>query len=410
MKVLQINAVYEKFSTGRLVKELHETLQQNGVDSYVACPYLGNLHDNAFQIGDGLDWKIHALLSRVSGKQGYFSRRATQKLLAYMDDIQPDIVHLHNLHNNYLNLPMLFRYLDEHKTAVAVTLHDCWCFTGKCTYYIEHSCQRWKDHCGECPARKSGNKSWFFDFSESLRMDKAKWFSSINSLALIGVSKWVTEDAAQSILKNASVIQCIYNWIDLEQFRPCNCKKLRKDLGLADKFVVLGIAMSWIPLKGIYIFHALADLLPEDCQIVLVGDDSLVAEKHPKIKYTGTILDPDLLAKYYAMADVFVNPTVQETFGMTTAEAMACGTPVVAYNGTATPELVGSDGSCGFLIDENNSRLYCDKILQIKMKSKSTFSKATRSRAERLFSKDKNIQMYFEIYERLLKNERSVRK
>ena len=241
-------------------------------------------------------------------------------------------------------------------------------------------------------------------------MDKAKWFSSINSLAVIGVSKWVTEDAAQSILKNASVIQCIYNWIDLEQFRPCNCKKLRKDLGLADKFVVLGIAMSWIPLKGIYIFHALADLLPEDCQIVLVGDDSLVAEKHPKIKYTGTILDPDLLAKYYAMADVFVNPTVQETFGMTTAEAMACGTPVVAYNGTATPELVGSDGSCGFLIDENNSRLYCDKILQIKMKSKSTFSKATRSRAERLFSKDKNIQMYFEIYERLLKNERSVRK
>ena len=117
MKVLQINAVYEKFSTGRLVKELHETLQQNGIDSYVACQYLGNLHDNSFQIGNGLDWKIHALLSRVLGKQGYFSRRATQKLLSYMDDIQPDIVHLHNLHNNYLNLPMLFRYLEEHRTA-----------------------------------------------------------------------------------------------------------------------------------------------------------------------------------------------------------------------------------------------------------------------------------------------------
>ena len=126
--------------------------------------------------------------------------------------------------------------------------------------------------------------------------------------------------------------------------------------------------------------------------------------------YKRQIKDVDLLAKLYAMADVFVNPTIQETFGKTTAEAMACGTPVVAYNGTATPELVGSDGSCGYLIDENDARLYCDKILQIKMKAKSTFSKATRSRAEQLFSKEKNIQMYFEIYERLLKHERSVRK
>lgn len=402
MRVLQINAVYEKFSTGRLVKELHETLLQKGVDSYVACPHLVSLRDNAFQIGDVLDWKIHALLSRVSGKQGYFSRRATKKLLAYMDDIQPDIVHLHNLHNNYLNLPMFFRYLEEHKTAVAVTLHDCWFFTGKCTYYIEHGCQRWRDHCGNCPARKSGNKSWFFDFSESLRMDKAKWFSSINSLAVIGVSKWVTEDATQSILKNASVIQCIYNWINLEQFRPRNSQKLREDLGLADKFIVLGIAMSWIPLKGIHIFHALADYLPEDCQIVLVGDDSLVAEKHPKIKYAGTIHDTDLLAKYYDMADVFVNPTVQETFGMTTAEAMACGTPVVAYNGTATPELVGTDGSCGYLIDEDDARKYCQKILEIKVQSKEMYGKATRERAEKLFSKDRNIQQYLDIYQTLL--------
>ena len=142
----------------------------------------------------------------------------------------------------------------------------------------------------------------------------------------------------------------------------------------------------------------------------MVGDDSAVEQKHAKIKYLGTIKDVDALSKLYAMADVFVNPTIQETFGKTTAEAMACGTPVVAYNGTATPELIGKDGSCGYLIDENDARLYCDKILQIKMKSKSTFSKATRSRAEKLFSKDKNIQMYLDIYERLLKNERSVKK
>ena len=102
------------------------------------------------------------------------------------------------------------------------------------------------------------------------------------------------------------------------------------------------------------------------------------------------------------MADVFVNPTIQETFGKTTAEAMSCGTPVVAFNGTATPELVGTDGSCGYLVDENRAGLYLEKILEIKMKTKEAYSSAARQRAERMFSKEKNIQMYFDIYESLL--------
>lgn len=406
MKVLQINAIYEKFSTGRLVKELHESLLENGVESYVACPNLSGLQENSFQIGNRRDWKVHALLSRITGKQGYFSWSATRKLLAYMDIVQPDIVHLHNLHNNYLNLPMLFRYLKERKIAVAVTLHDCWCFTGKCMYYIEYGCSRWRDHCGKCPAQKAGNKSWFFDFSQKLRMDKESWFSSVNPLAVVGVSKWVTEDASQSILKDAAIISYIYNWIDLNRFCPCDCGNFREKMGLEDKFIILGIAMSWIPLKGIDIFHKLADLLPENCQIILVGDDTVIEHKHPKIRYMGTIHDADLLAKYYAMADVFINPTVQETFGMTTAEAMACGTPVVAYNGTATPELVGRDGHCGFLIEENDAKLYYEKILEIQKQTKRNLGQAARKRAEEMFSKERNIQQYLDIYQTLLRNMR----
>ena len=404
MKVLQINAVYEKFSTGRLVKELHETLLQNSVESYVACPDLCGLQDNAFQIGNPMDWKIHALLSRITGKQGYFSWNATKKLLAYMDIIQPDIVHLHNLHNNYLNLPMLFHYLKNRKIAVVVTLHDCWCFTGKCMYYIEYGCSRWRNHCGKCPAQKAGNKSWYFDFSKKLRADKEKWFSWIDSLAVIGVSKWVTEDAAQSVIKDADIIQCIYNWIDLEGFRPRECSEFREVLGLKNQFVVLGIAMSWIPLKGIDIFHTLADLLPENCHIVLIGDDTVIEQKHPKIQYVGTIHNADLLAQYYAIADVFVNPTVQETFGMTTAEAMACGTPIIAYNGTATPELVGRDESCGFLVDKNDAESYYKKILEIQKRDTKSLGEAARKRAEKMFSKERNIQQYLDIYQKLLKN------
>lgn len=405
MKVLQINAIYENFSTGRTTKELHESMQSKGIESFVACRDLASLSENGYKIGNILDWKLHALLSRITGKQGYFSHFATKGLLEYISEVKPDVIHLRNLHSNYINLPMLLKYIAEKDIATVLTLHDSWFYTGKCMCYTVSNCDRWEAHCGNCPALKAGNPSFFFDRTIEMLADKKKLFSAIRRLAVVGVSQWVTDDASKSILKDSAIVQCIYNWIDLERFQPRDCREIKKAMGFENKFVILGIAAGWSKLKGIEVFHELANLLPEDCQIVLVGDDSVVELKHANIKYLGTIKDVDVLSKLYAMADVFVNPTVQETFGKTTAEAMACGTPVVAYNGTATPELIGKDGSCGYLIDENDARLYCDKILQIKMKDKSTFSKATRSRAEKLFSKDKNIRMYLDIYERLLKNE-----
>ena len=403
MKVLQINAVYEKNSTGRTTKELHEAMQSKGIESFVACPDPASLPENGYKIGNKLDWKLHALLSRITGKQGYFSHIATKGLIKYIDRLQPDVIHLRNLHSNYINLPMLLSYIAEKDIATVLTLHDCWFFTGKCVYYIEFGCDRWKENCGNCPALKAGNPSMFLDRSAEMLADKRKLFGSIHRLAVIGVSQWVTDDAARSILKDSAIIQCIYNWIDLDRFQPRDCAEYKQSMGLENKFVILGIAMGWSKAKGIQVFHELADLLPEDCQIVLVGDASAIPRKHPKINYLGTVTDVNTLAKLYAMADVFVNPTIQETFGKTTAEAMSCGTPVVAYNGTATPELVGTDGSCGYLVDENRAGLYLEKILEIKMKTKESYSAAARQRAERMFSKEKNTQMIFDIYESLLK-------
>lgn len=408
MKVLQINAVYEKFSTGRTTRELHEAIQNMGSESFVACPELASLSENAYRIGNKLDWKLHALFSRVTGKQGYFSHIATLGLLNYISEIKPDVIHLRNLHSNYINLPMLLEYIAKNNIATVLTLHDSWFYTGKCVYYIECNCNRWKEHCDNCPALNAGNPSLFFDKTEKMLANKKKLFSAIKRLAVVGVSQWVTDDAAKSILKDSSLIQCIYNWIDLERFHPQDCRELKQSLSLDNKFIILGIAMSWNPQKGIGLFHALADLLSDDCKIVLVGDDLEIKNRHPQIKYLGTIKDVELLAKLYAMADVFVNPTIQETFGKTTAEAMACGTPVVAYNGTATPELVGKDGSCGFLIDENDASLYYEKIMEIQKQTKENFGRASRKRAESMFSKERNIQQYFDIYKKLLDNERSV--
>lgn len=104
------------------------------------------------------------------------------------------------------------------------------------------------------------------------------------------------------------------------------------------------------------------------------------------------------MASLYSMADVFVNPTIQETFGMTTAEALACGTPVVAYNGTATPELVGKDGKCGSLVNENNPKQFYEKIMEIMLCGKNSYTMACRKRTEEKFSKNTNIQEYIRLF------------
>lgn len=394
MKVLQINAVYKKSSTGRNVFETHTYLTEHNIESYIASPDIDIASNIGYKIGSGLDMKVHGLLSRMFGLQGYYSKRATKGLLQYIKKINPDVIHLHNLHGNYINLRLLLKFIAKVEIPLILTLHDCWFYTGKCCYYIEDNCKKWQNVCSVCPAKKKYNKSWIFDFSKKMQKDKEKWFSQIENLSVVGVSSWVTEDSKKStVLKNAKLYKTIYNWIDLECFSPNN--RTKTDDG---KFTILGIAQHWSEMKGVGIFLKLSELIDDNTEIVMIGNTNGY-QGNDKIKFVGATDSIEELAKYYANADVFVNPSIQETFGKTTAEAMASGTPVVAYNATATPELLGEDGKCGYLLDENEATLYLDKINKIKENGRDCYSANCRARAEKMFDKDTNIAEYLKLYE-----------
>lgn len=400
MRVLQINAVYERLSTGRNVMELHMSLLGDGHESFVAAPELYGLSERCYKIGCLPDRKLHALLSRVSGLQGYFSRLATRGLLGYIHKIRPDIVHLGNLHGNYINVPMLLKHLAKNDIATVVTLHDSWFYTGKCVYYIEDKCDKWMDKCGGCPALKKGNISLFFDRSTKMLADKKRLFGAIDRLGVIGVSDWITEDAEKSILKDADMIGRIYNWVDTELFCPRDTAKLRDELGLAGKTVILGVAAEWNPLKGIDVFNALADMLPDNYRILLIGVKP--KREHERIVYLGAVDEAVSMAQLYALADVFVNPSVQEAFGKTTAEALSCGTPVIALRNTASPEIVGEDESCGLLVDETTGEAYYKCIERFARLGKAHFTHNCRARAQALFDKEKNIGEHIKMYSSLI--------
>ena len=397
MKILQINAIYEKFSTGRTTKEMHEYFINHGIESFVAVPKLNSRLDSHFyQIGNEFDHKIHSLLSHIVGLQGYFSYGSTKRLVRFINQIKPTAIILRNLHSNYININLLLHALSQYNIPVILVLHDCWFYTGRCVYYTENNCEKWKVLCHNCSS-KNGNRTFFFDFSKKIFIDKRRLFTGIQKLGVVGVSKWVSQDASISLLKGAKKITYIYNWIDLDLFRPHNAMQLESNPLYKDKFVILGVAMEWTNAKGLDIFNHLSSLIPDDMIMICIGRKTTESINKSNLFFLNTTNNTAELADYYSFADVFLNPSIQETFGKTTAEALSAGTPVVAYNSTATPELLGTDNRCGVLVTEHTAQAYLTAIMEVKGKGKAFYSRNCRCRAEAIFNKDTNIKQYLEL-------------
>ncbi len=400
MKIVQINAVNGIKSTGRTTIELSEFIKNEGHESYIV--YSEGLNsDDSFKLGNKIGKKIHGLLSRVVGKQGYYSDYTTKKLIKYLKNIDPDIIHLRNLHANFINIERLMEYIIEYDKAVVLTLHDCWFYTGKCTHYTIDNCFKWKDSCGSCPRLKKDIPSFIFDRTTIMLKDKENWYKQIKKLAVIGVSDWITEEAKKSILVEANIIQRIYNGIDLKKFYPKKNNDFKKKQNLQDKYLILGVASHWTLEKGLNKFIELSEKLDENELIILIGnisDNQKLPNNIINIKETEKI---ELLADIYSSVDIFLNLSLEETFGKTTAESLACGTPAIVYNSTANPELIGK--GCGEILYTEDINELRKKIDKIKVTSKSKYSNNCRKYAENNFDKNKNNKMYIDLYKELLR-------
>ena len=402
MKVLQINAVNAVASTGSITKDLNDALIQNGIDSMVAYSKgLPLSEENEYVIGNTLDTKVHAFLSRLTGKQGYFSVCSTKKFLEFMDSYKPDVVVLHNLHGNFINLPLLLKYLAKNDIATVAVLHDCWFYTGKCCHYTVEKCFKWKNTCGNCPSLKKHNISWFFDKTKKMQSDKIKLFNAIPRLAVVGVSDWITDEAKKSkVFEKSKVFKRIYNWVDTDIFSYNSNATVREKLGLMDKKVILSVAYGWTKDKGINTILEMSEKLNDGEKILLVGDISSDIALNDNIVHIPTTNSAEELASYYSLADVFVQPSLEETFGKVTAEALACGTPVVCFNSTTTPELVGTD--CGIILDDFSADSMLSSVREVLDKGKDKYYNSCRNKAVNLFSIENNVNDYIGLFNELV--------
>lgn len=406
MKILQINIVYEEKSTGRTCLEVEKALIQEGHQCITAYGYGDHKSNkNAYRIDTKLEYLFHNVAAKLSGWEGYFSFFATKRLIRFIEQYAPDVIHLRNIHGHYLNLPMLFKYLAARQYPVIQNLHDCWTYTGKCAYYSAINCYRWKTECGHCPQLKEYPQSLLFDHTKKMRADKEKWYGALDSLYVVGVSDWVTEEARNSFFKEkACSVQRIYNWINQNIFKPYGVetdKQIRVKYGIPHgKYMIIGVSANWISGTPRYEdFMKLAKMLDDDEVLVLVGSAiDTIEEKH--IKHIKFVSDTTELAKLYSCADVYVHGSVEDTFGKVIAEALACGIPAVVYNVTGCAEIV--DDSTGMRVQPRDVGEIRSAINQIKKHNKNYYRERCISRVVSEFDYDTNVHQLIDLYKKVI--------
>lgn len=359
MRYLFINSFAGVGSTGHIAADQCRELVKKGNE---CCLAYGrgkpeNCEDlQTVRIGNDLDVAIHGIKSRLFDSQGFESKRATKKFLRWATVYDPDVLWIHNLHGYYINVELLFKWIKSRENLqVFWTLHDCWTFTGHCAYFTFAKCYKWKVHCDKCIQTRCYPKCIGKENSYENFERKEKAFVGVERLTLYTPSTWHAELIAQSFLKIYPIV-VRHNTVDRTVFKPTK-SNFREKYGLKNKIIVLGVAFAWSDRKGLSDFVKLSSLLEDRFAVVLVGLNGKQIRKLPsnivKLKRTSNAVE---LAQIYTVADVYVNPSVEETFGMTTAEASACGTKSIVYKGSASEEVARMCN--GIAVDPNVKSLY----------------------------------------------------
>ena len=387
MKVVQINTFPYK-ATGSIMMNIHNKLLEEQYDSYVVWGR-GRAAQNEHEIAilDEFGVKLHGIYTRITDKTGFASKKVTRELINKLQQIEPDIIHLHNIHGYYLNIELLFNYIRNNNIKVVWTLHDCWAFTGHCAYFDMVGCEKWKTGCHDCEQKKTYPSSLIKDNSYWNWEKKRSLFTNLN-ITLVTPCKWLKNIVKQSFLKEYPV-EVIYNGIDLNTFHP-EKTDFEEKYNLQGKYVILGVASEWTERKGLKDFLKLEEMLDRiKYKIVLVGLTQKQIKELPDsivgIERTQNVQE---LVGIYTRANVFFNPTYEDNFPTTNLEAIACGTPVITYNTGGSPETISE--KTGVIFEKGDLKSVFQWIL-----SNSSFVVDGKLVAD---GKDEMILKYLQLY------------
>lgn len=390
MKILQLNTVVNSGSTGRIAEEIGRVALNRRHESYIAFGR-GNRPSKSqlIRVGNKAEMYWHGLSSLLYDGHGLASRKGTKELIKQIEIIQPDAIGLHNIHGYYLNYPLFFDFLKEKQIPVLWTFHDCWPFTGHCTYFEKTQCEKWKSTCDNCPQISHYPKSWVDNSKRNFLLKKA-YFTGLYNLTIITPSHWLKQLVKASFLQDYPV-EVIHNGIDLATFRPIETDSVTKPF-------VLGVASTWDERKGLKDFIALRDLLINSLDIVLIGLSAKQVNALPSgIRGIERTENLEALVEWYSKAVVFVNPTYIDNFPTTNLEALACGTPVVTYDTGGSPESINE--FTGRIVNKGDLQSLVNEIMYFISLDQNLLRERCRAHVKKSFDKKDRFDDYIDLYE-----------
>lgn len=391
--LLQINVTCNVGSTGRIAEQIGEIAISRGWESYIAygreCK---GSKSKALKIGSPFSIIWHILMTRLFDKHGLCSHIATHRFIRDIRRIKPDIIHLHNIHGYYINYQLLFDFLSTSGIPIVWTLHDCWSFTGHCSYFILNGCKKWETLCNSCLQKHSYPTSLFWDSSRTNFSHKLESFCKVDCMTIVTPSQWLANIVKRSFLSKYP-IEVINNGIDSSIFRP-SISDIRENYHLDNFKIILGVSNQWTVRKGLNDFVSLSKLIDENIRIVLIGlAPNQIKSLPPQIIAITKTHNVAELAAWYSAADVFVNPTYEDNYPTVNLEARACGKRVITYNTGGSPESAGPNA---IIVEQGNvDKLYKAIVSVIE-------NPISVREAECAFDMRSRFEAYFSLYNRLM--------
>ena len=338
-RILLIDVNCKGSSTGKIVYDLYRSIRDDGRKAAI-CYGRGKLIEEEGIYKFGLDWEtyIHAGLARITGYNGCFSPFSTRRLIQKIEEFQPDVIHIHELHAYFVNIKPLIEYIKKKSIPVVWTFHCEYMYTGKCGHAFE--CTNFQRDCGNCPDIKEYPKSLFFDKTREMLEIKKELLQDLD-FTIVTPSQWLADRVKMTFLKNKR-IRIIHNGIDTDIFHPVDGNGLRYELRIPEDYkIVLAVAPNIMSEAkgGQWVLELAKRMKCEKVYFILVGGGEIPKDLPANVLFVGEIGDQYLLNQYYSLADVFVLLSQRETYSMTCAEALCCGTPVVGFK-CGAPETI----------------------------------------------------------------------
>lgn len=405
MKILQVNCVYHKGSTGKIVADVHAALKEKGVKSLVCYGRGEKVREAGVTKTCGEFYSdLNHFLTYLNGIMYGGCLLSTNRLISVIKKEKPNIVHLHCINGYFVNIYRIVSWLKKHRIKTVLTLHAEFMYTANCGHAFE--CEKWKTGCGNCPRCKAETKSLFFDRTHTSWRKMAKAFQGFDEdLIVTSVSPWLMQRAKQSPILGDKEHTVVLNGLDTEVFHYTDPEPLRKKHGLTDEKIIFHATPSFNldpgHIKGGYYVNALAkQLIDQNVKVFVAGPYPENIEVAENVILLGRISDQSTLAQYYSLADLTLLTSKKETFSMVTAESLACGTPVVGFQAGAPEQITIPEYSEFVPYGDSDSLEKAVASVLLQSFDKTIISEAGMKK----YAKEEMTVAYYSVYSRLVGN------